>query len=182
MIAQKTHAATASENPMRKILLEKITLNIGAGTEAENVDKAMALLNKITGAKIVKTVATRRIPTWKVRLGLPVGAMVTVRGQKAADLLKAMLKAVENKIKKGSFTKNGFSFGIKEYIEIPGVKYDSKIGILGLEVAVSLRRAGFHIKRRRIKRTRVHPHHEISSDESFAWAQQNFGVQIKEEE
>lgn len=177
---QQTKAV--APNPMRKIRLEKITLNMGAGTETEGVEKAFALLNKITGAKAVKTTASKRIPTWKVRPGLPVGAMIALRGKKAMDLLKLLFKAVENKIKKTSFTKNGFSFGVKEYIEIPGVKYDPKLGIMGLEVAVSLDRAGFHVKRRKIARSKIHSKHEISAEEARAWAQETFGVKDKEED
>lgn len=169
-------------NPMRKVRLEKITLNIGAGTEAENVDKAVSLLNKISGAKAVKTFATRRIPTWKVRPDLPVGTKVTLRGKKAEELLKLLLKAVDFKIKKTSFTKNGFSFGIKEYIDISGVKYDPKIGIMGLEAAVSLERPGFRVKRRKIAHSKIHYKHEISADEAFAWAEQTLGVKPAEEE
>ena len=173
---------TVALNPMRKIRLEKITLNMGAGTEAEGVEKAATLLGKITGTKAVKTTTSKRIPTWKVRPGLAVGAMVTLRGKKAMDLLKNLLKSVENKIKKTSFTKNGFSFGIKEYIEIPGVKYDPKLGIMGLEVAVSLDRAGFHVKKRKISRAKIHQKHDISAEEARTWVQEIFGVADKEEE
>src|SRR3989344_6685635 len=150
MIAEQTKTVVSTkESPMRKIRIEKITLNIGAGTEPDNVDKAVALLNKISGVKAVKTVSQKRIAQWKLRPGLPVGAMVTLRGKKAEELLKLLLKSVDNEIKKSSFMKNGFSFGIKEYIEIPGEKYDPKIGIIGLEVAVSLSRPGFRVKRRK---------------------------------
>jgi len=183
MIADKQQAGiarTLPENIMKKIRLEKITLNIGAGTEAENVEKAMGLLSRITESKPVKTFASKRIPTWKVRLGLPVGATAIVRGKKAEGMLKLLLRAVEFRLKKTSFTKNGFSFGIKEYIEIPGVKYDPKIGIIGLEVAVSLGRAGFHVKRRKIRRAKIHQRHEISAEEAWAWAEQNIGVKEKE--
>lgn len=173
---------TAVQNKMKAIRIEKITLNIGAGTEAENVDRAALLLNRITGAKVVKTVATKRIAAWKLRLGLPVGAMVTIRGKKATELLKLLLQAVSSKIKKTSFTKNGFSFGIKEYIEIPSVKYDPKIGIIGLEVAVSLARPGFRVKHRKIKPGKIHYKHEISPEEAWKWAQQTLGVVEGEED
>ncbi len=177
-----TNEKSAIENPMRKIKLDKITLNMGAGTEAENVEKAATLLAKISGGKPVKTTASKRIPTWKVRPGLPVGAMVTVRGKKARDLLAGLLKAVENKLKKESFTKNGFSFGVKEYIEIPGMKYDPKLGILGLEVAVSLKRAGFRVRRRKISQGRVGSKHEILAAEAWNWAVENFGATEKEKD
>lgn len=173
---------TQSENKMKEIRIEKVTLNIGSGTEAENAEKAALLLGKISDAKVIKTIATKRIAAWKVRPGLPVGAMVTLRGKKAAEVLKALLHAVGFKVKKSSFTKNGFSFGIKEYIEIPGVKYDPKIGIIGLEVAVSLKRPGFRVKRRKIKPAKIHHKHEISAEEGWSWTQKALGVTEREEE
>ena len=179
---KKSASRNKEANQMRKIKLEKITLNMGGGTEAEGVEKAVTLLAKISGGKPVKTKATRRIPTWKVRPGLPVGAMVTVRGKKALEMLRGLLKAVENKVKKSSFTKNGFSFGVKEYIEIPGIKYDPKLGILGLEVAVSLQRAGFRVKRRKLFATRIHHAHEISGEDAWKWAVETFGITDKEED
>lgn len=171
-----------AENKMKNIRIEKITLNIGSGIEAENAEKAVLLLSKISGAKVIKTVSTKRIAAWKIRPGLPVGAMVTLRGQKATEILKALLHAVSFKVKKSSFTKNGFSFGVKEYIEIPGLKYDPKIGIIGLEAAVSLARPGFRVKRRKIKPAKIHHKHEISAEEGWNWAQKNLGITEREEE
>ena len=166
---------------MKEIRIEKVTLNIGSGTEAENAEKAALLLGKISGAKVIKTIATKRIAAWKVRPGLPVGAMVTLRGKKAAEVLKSLLHAVSFKVKKSSFTKNGFSFGIKEYIEIPGIKYDPKIGIIGLEVAVSLKRPGFRVKRRKIRSAKIHHRHEISTEEGWSWAQKALSITEREE-
>jgi len=173
--------STQPENKMRNIRIEKITLNIGSGTEAESAEKAVLLLQKISGAKVIKTITTKRIAAWKVRPGLPVGAMVTLRGKKAGEVLKALLHAVTFKIKKSSFTKNGFSFGIKEYIEIPGIKYDPKIGIIGLEVAISLARPGFRVKRRKIMPAKIHHSHDISVEEGWNWAQKTLGVLEREE-
>lgn len=175
-------ASSATQNKMKAIRVEKITLNIGSGTEAENAEKAAILLGKISGAKVVKTVSAKRIAAWKVRPGLLVGAMVTLRGNKAMEVLKALLHAVSFKIKKKSFTQNGFSFGVKEYIEIPGIKYDPKIGIIGLEVAISLKRPGFRVKRRKIKPAKMHYKHEISPEEGWNWAQKALNIQEREDE
>ncbi|MBI4095440.1 MAG: 50S ribosomal protein L5 [DPANN group archaeon] len=177
-----TQTKTVSENKMRQIKLEKITLNIGAGTEADNVEKAVLLLQKISGLKAVKTSATKRIPTWKVRPGLPVGAKVTIRGKKASELLKNLLHAIDNEISQKAFAQNGFSFGLKEYIEIPGVKYDPKIGIIGLEVAVSLMRPGYRVAKRKLRQAKVAKSHIVTAEESLKWAQENFGVKLKEED
>jgi large subunit ribosomal protein L5 len=138
-------------------------------------------LNKISETKAVKTFAKKRIPTWKIRPGLAVGARVTIRGKPAIELLKRLLTAVDMELKQKSFTENGFSFGIKEYVDIPGVKYDPKIGIIGLDVIVSLKRPGYRTARRKIKVGRVGTKHRISSNDAWVWIQKEFGVKPKEE-
>jgi len=166
---------------MKEILIDKVVLNIGAGTEIANVEKAVLLLNRISGAKAVKTVAKKRIPTWKLRPGLPVGARVTLRGKKAQELLKGLLTAADFAIPKKSFTENGFSFGIKEYVDIPGAKYDPKIGIIGLDVVVALKRRGYRISKRKIKKASVGSSHVIKPEEAYAFAKA-MGVKEREEE
>ena len=84
-------------NKNKEIRIEKVTLNIGAGGSAELVNKGLKLLQAITGIKPVKTVTTKRIPTWGVRPGLAIGCKVTVRGKKAEELLKRLLKAKESR-------------------------------------------------------------------------------------
>ena len=166
---------------MREILVDKVVLNIGAGTEIANVEKAVLLLNRISGTKAVKTISQKRIPVWKVRPGLPVGARVTIRGKKAQELLKGLLTAVDFAIPKRSFTENGFSFGVKEYVDIPGAKYDPKIGIIGLDVIVALKRRGYRIARRKIKKASIGSSHRIKAEEAHEWAK-SLGVKDREEE
>ena len=174
--------AAEKENKMREIKIEKVVLSIGSGTETEGAERAVLLLNKLSGSKAVKTIARKRIATWKLRPGLHIGAMVTVRGKKADELLKLLLQAIENEIKKTSFTNNGFSFGIKEYIDIPGIKYDAKIGIIGLNVTVALKRAGYRVKNRKLCQTKLPKHHEINAEEAASFAQQKLGVKLKAED
>nr|AJS13262.1 50S ribosomal protein L5P, large subunit ribosomal protein L5 [uncultured archaeon] len=166
------------QNKMRTIRIEKIVLNIGAGTEADNVEKAVQLLGRISGKKSVKTLTTKRIANWKLRPGLPVGAMVTLRGKPAEELLKRLLQAIEFEMAKESFTENGFSFGIKEYIDIPGVKYDPKTGVIGLEVSVRLMRPGFSVKRRKKRKGKIAKVHKILAEDSLNFAK-SLGVKLK---
>lgn len=173
---------TKTENIMRKILIDSVTLNIGSGITAEDADKAVNLLNKISNARAIKAFAKKRIPTWKIRPGLPIGARVTLRGKQAVELLKRLLTAVDMELKQKSFTQNGFSFGIKEYVDIPGLKYDPKIGIIGLDVIVSLKRPGYRVSRRKIKKSHIGTGHKISAEDAWAWAQKEFGVKPKAEE
>ena len=139
---------------MKEIKVEKITLNIGSGPDPKNVEKGYKLLETISNMKPVESLAKARIATWKIRPGLAIGSKVTIRKDPEL-LLKRLLKAVDMKIAEGKFNENGFSFGIHEYIEIPEVKYDPKIGIIGLNVSVTLTRPGFRIKRRKLIQRKV---------------------------
>ena len=169
-------------NPMRAVSVEKISLNIGTGGPGEKMEKAKKLLSAITGAHPVETKTKLRIPTWGVRPGLSLGCRVTLRRQKACELLKRLLAAVSSKLKASSFDNAGnVSFGIKEYLDIPGAKYDPDIGIIGLEVAVTLQRPGFRIRRRMISARKIHKRHAIAKVEAEAFMKDQFKIEIIED-
>ena len=166
--ASQAKLKTKLENPMRQVLIEKLVLNIGTGKEQSNLTKAMKLLKLLTGFEPVKTLAKKRIPAWGLRPGLPVGCKKTLRGEKALEILKLMLKAKDNKLSQNCFDDYGnVNFGIEEYIAIPGVKYDPEIGIIGLQVSVTLKRKGFRVKHRRLRRTHIGKKHLISKQEAI---------------
>ena len=170
-------------NPMKEIKVEKITLNMGTGGSGDKIEKGAKLLTAITGEKPVKTSSMQRIPTWGVRPKLPIAVKVTLRGKKAEELLKRLLQAVDNTLPERKFDKFGnFSFGIDEYIKIPGVTYDVSIGIIGLEAAITLQRAGFRVKRRSIKMAKIPKRHQISKEEAIQFVRSKFNVQIGEQE
>lgn len=167
-------------NPMRRIRIEKLTLNMGCGKDEEKLKKAMKLMERISGAKVVKTITTKRIPSWGVRPGLPLGCKVTLRGEKAKRLLVGLLAARGNKLKESCFDDYGnVSFGLEEYINIPGMKYDPSIGMLGLDVCVTLERPGYRIKRRRVRPGKISKGHRIKREEAIAFMQSEFGVSLQ---
>ena len=135
---------------MRNIKLEKVILNIGG--VGEKLDKGVILLETISGKKAVKVKATKRIPTWQVRPGLEVGTKVTLRGKNALEIVKKLLPAIDNTLKERQIQDNFFSFGIHEYIEIPGIEYIREVGIMGFEVTVVFSRAGKSVEKKKIKR------------------------------
>jgi large subunit ribosomal protein L5 len=86
---------------------------------------------------------------------------------------------VENKISRSSFDKQGnFAFGIKEHIEIAGVKYDPDIGIFGMDVCVTMSRPGYRVKNRRKRKTSIGPKHVLTPEESIAFIKDTLGVEI----
>ena len=95
-------------------------------------------------------------------------------------MLKRLLEAKGNKIKSRSFDNMGnVSFGILEHIDIPGIKYDPKIGILGLNVTVRLARPGFSVATRSKHKASVGKHHKITPDEAKAYLTKEFGASVE---
>ncbi len=150
------------ENIMRKIMIEKVVLNVG-GT-GEKLEKGVILLKTLTGKQPVKIKATKRIPAWGVRPGLEVGTKVTLRGKEAEDFIKKVLPAINNTLKEKQIKDNFVSFGIHEYIEIPGVEYIREVGIMGFEVTIVFARAGKRVERKKIKRGKMR-RQDVSKEE-----------------
>lgn len=153
---------------MREILIEKVTLNIGVGGPGERLDYAKELIEKLSGATAIQTLAKKRNPVWKLRKGLPIGVKITLRKKNALSFLEKSLIAKRRVLKSDCFDKEGnFSFGIQEYIDFPGAKYDPKIGMFGFDVCVTLTRRGERVSRRRVKKTKIGKKHKITKDEAI---------------
>ncbi len=160
----------SEENKMREIKIEKVILNIGVGEPGENLENAKTILERITGRKPVYRKTEKRT-TFRVAKGRDIGVIVTTRREEAKKLLSKLIKAKENKLNKSCFSGRTFSFGIPEYIEIPGAEYDPKIQIFGLDICVTLRRPGFG-------KTKIGKKHQISSEDSIQFIKDNFEVKI----
>jgi len=170
-------------NLMRSIRVEKVTLNIGAGKNAEKLEKGIKLIKIITGTAPVKTFTNKRIPTWGLRPGLPIGCKLTLRKKKAKELLMRVLQAKENRLSPGQFDNQGnVAFGIPEYIDIPDANYDPDIGIMGLEVCITLERPGFRIKRRISKKKSIPHSHRIKKEEAIEYMKNEFKIAVGEPE
>ena len=170
-------------NSMKNIRIEKVTLNIGAGKDQTRLEKGVVLLNSIANATPVKTITSKRIQEWGLRPGLPIGCKLTLRKDKAVKILPRLLEAIENTLNERQFDNNGnIAFGIHKYIEIPGVKYDPKIGIMGLEVCITLERPGFRIKRRRLLVRKIPTRHRISKQEAIEFMSKQFSIKVGSEE
>jgi len=170
-------------NIMRNIKIEKITLNVGAGKDQVKLDKGIRLLKTITGIPPVKTKTNKRIPGWQLRPGLPIGCKITIRGKKAKEILIKLLGAKGNELSEDQFDENGnLAFGIHEYIDIPGIKYDPEIGIMGLQICVTLERPGFRIKRRKNMKKKISKKHKITRNDAIEFMKKEFQVKLTNEE
>ena len=167
------------ENPMRKIRMEKITLNCGCGVEPHRVEKSVKLLEMITGEKAKVIVTNKRIPAFGVRPGLKLGVKVTLRKKKAMDLLQRLLESVGNKLKTKQINPGSFAFGIREYIEIPGVPYQREIGLLGLDVCVTFTRAGARVERKKINKGKIPKRSKITKEDTIKFMEENFKTKFE---
>ncbi|OYT36365.1 50S ribosomal protein L5 [Candidatus Pacearchaeota archaeon ex4484_71] len=163
-------------NVMREVKIEKLVLSVG-GT-GEYLEKGHKLLKLLTGKTPKKTKSHKRIPTLGVKPNLEIGTMVTLR-RDIEPLLKRLLSAVDNVLKKKQVSENGFSFGIKEYIEIPGIDYQRDIGIMGLDVTISFKRTGRRVKLRKIKKGKIPKRQVITKEEIIKFMEDNFQVIFK---
>ena len=168
---------SAPTNPMRKVSVEKVVISAGATGDA--LTKAHKLLEIISGKKAQIIKSSKRIPDFDVRPGLEVGTRVTVRDNDAIVLLKRLLGAIDNKLKKKSISDNHFSFGITEYIEIPGMEYQRDIGIRGLNATVTFARPGLRVQRKKIKGSKVAKTQYVTKEEIMQFMTEGFKTAIE---
>ncbi|MFW9939899.1 MAG: 50S ribosomal protein L5 [Candidatus Thorarchaeota archaeon] len=167
------------KNPMKKPFLEKIVLNIGVGSGGEELEKAVTVLEQITGRTPVKTVSKVNVKEFNLRKGRPIGCKITIRGKEAERLLKRLLIVNNNKILRKSFDNYGnFAFGIDEHIKIPQTEYEASLGLWGLDVCGRIARPGMRVKYRRKARSKIPKNHYVSRTEAHYFLEQNFGVGI----
>jgi large subunit ribosomal protein L5 len=127
--------------------IEKITLNMGVGeakTEAKALDSALEELTTIAGQRAQMRRARKSIASFKLREGMPIGARVTLRGERMWEFLDRLISIALPRIRDfrglniGSFDGRGnFSLGIREQIIFPEIDYDSIAAIRGLDVAIT---------------------------------------------
>jgi large subunit ribosomal protein L5 len=169
-----------AENEMKQIQIAKATVNINIGQVGDDVEKAFSLLEKLTDKQPIRVESGDAAKSFGVREGLNVGSMVTLRGEEAKAFLEKVLPAVDE-ISADAFDGNGnFSFGISEYIDVPGVDNDADIGMMGFEVAVNLERPGYRLKKRDHKPNEIGNEHKVSDKEGKEFIKENFEVEVTE--
>lgn len=167
-------------NEMEQIHVQKITVNIGVGEVGDDVQKAKQLIERLTGSDAVTTESTFEARGFGVRDGLNIGAKTTLRGEDAEEFLERMFDALEDDISISQFDDTGnFSFGIPEYINVPGMDYDPDIGMMGFEIAVNLERPGYRVSRRKEDTRPVGDDHRVTPEEAAEFVQERFGIEVR---
>jgi large subunit ribosomal protein L5 len=165
-------------NSMLTPRIAKVTINMGVGKSGEPLDKAVKVMTMITEQTPVKTKTSKRIPAFDLRPGMLIGCKVTLRGKKAASFLKKALDAVDYKLRSSNFDNTGnFAFGLKEHIDLEGMRYDPNLGVYGMNVCVTLERPGYRVSIRKKKKS-IGKKHRLTKEEAMEFAKK-IGAKIE---
>ncbi|MGC2289617.1 MAG: 50S ribosomal protein L5 [Thermoplasmata archaeon] len=174
-------APTPEGNRWRQLRIVKIVINIGVGESGERRAKAERVLNMLAKQKPVATRSHSTNRDFGIREGQEIGAKVTLRREAATDFLRRAFEARDNQIDPDSIDADGnLSFGIRDYTDFTGMKYDPGIGIFGLNISVEIGRAGWRVRDRRTKPSTLPSHVRVSSDETRKFLVGQFGVTLLE--
>jgi large subunit ribosomal protein L5 len=134
-------------NPMRVPKITRITVNMGVGeavADKKAMDGAVGDLTALTGQKPLVTKSRKAIAAFKLRAGIPVGAKVTLRGERMYEFLDRLVNVAMPRIRdfRGvsarSFDGRGnYSFGVKEQIIFPEIAYDKIDAIRGMDITIT---------------------------------------------
>lgn len=173
--------APASANPGRAVRVVKIVINAGVGESGEPRSKAEKVLSMITHAKPVATRSKATNRDFGIRLGQEIGAKVTLRGDAAEDFLNRALDARDRQLDPDSVDRSGnLSFGIADYTDFAGMKYDPAIGIHGMDVCVEVGRAGWRLRDRQRAPRKLPRGQRVHPDETRRFLVEKFRVTFLE--
>lgn len=159
--------------------VEKLVVNIGVGEAGEKLAKAEKVLMMITKHKAIRTISKTTNKDLGIRWGMPLGCKVTLRKKAAEEFLKQAFYVKDNKIASYSFDPNGnFSFGITDFTDFPGQKYNPEIGIFGMDVSVVVARPGRRVSIRDRAPRKIPHSHRLTRKETIDWLKKRFGVEV----
>ena len=126
--------------------LDKVVINVGCGEARDNAKVLEAVvrdLTAITGQKAITTVAKKSVANFKVREGMPVGAKVTLRGDKMWEFLDRLFNVALPRVRDfrgisadGFDGRGNFALGIKEQLIFPEIEYDKIDKIRGMDIII----------------------------------------------
>ena len=165
---------------MRHIAIDKVVVNIGAGAGGEELQRAEKVIDLITkGRKAVRTISQTTNKDWGIRKKSPIACKVTLRGDEADRFLQEAFWVRDNKLMGYSFDREGnFSFGIRDYTDFPGMRYDPDIGIYGMDISVTMARPGRRVRLRRNRAGRIGKNHRVTVQETKSFISKRFSVEV----
>ncbi len=177
----KDYKTKWEEQPMLRPKIGSVKINVSLGMAGAPLERAKTIISSLVGEdqEPTETTAKNTWRSWGIRKHQPVGITVTVRGQRAYELLMRLLHAKEYKIKGRSIDRTGnFAFGIREHIDIPGMGYDPNLGIIGMDVIVQMERIGYRVKRRSYQKKKIGKSHYVTPVETKIFLKEKYDVEI----
>merc|ERR1712127_1168571 len=144
------------------------------GESGDRLTRASKVLEDLSGQTPVYSKARYTVRTFGIRRNEKISCHVTIRGEKALQIIEAGLKVKEYELIRRNFSATGnFGFGISEHIDL-GIKYDPSTGIYGMDFFVCLTRKGARVAKRKIRRSKVGFSHKIQKEDAIKWFQDKF--------
>lgn len=165
---------------MREPRVEKVVVNMSVGRGGADLEHAEDILESVTGQRPVRTEARQTIPAFDIREGRPIGAKVTLRGDRAESFLETALDLVT--LSAGQFDETGnVSFGIQEHTDFPSQEYDPTVGLYGLDVTVNLTRPGYRVAKRDRGNRSIPENHRLDPSETISYLESRYGAEVTDE-
>merc|ERR1712196_635234 len=137
------------DNVMRKVICDKLIINIAVGESGDRLTKAVRVLQQLSDQTPVENVARYTVRTFGIRRNEKIACHVTVRGEKAMDLIER------------------------------GLKYDPQTGIYGMDFFICLKRPGYNVAKKKAKRGRMGISHRVTKEDAMEWVRQTFNADIR---
>ncbi len=168
----------SDRHEMRKPRIEKVVAHMGIGEGGQQLADAEEILADVTNQQPVRTTAKATMPEFDIREGEPIGAKVTLRGDRAEDFLERALPIAT--LSRDQFDETGnISFGVEEHTEFPSQEYDPNVGIYGLDVTVNLVRPGYRVAKREKVTRPIPSSHRLTPADAIDYLEATMDVTIE---
>jgi len=168
-VATEKKVQLTGSDSMKQIKIQKLVVNCCVGESGDRLTRAAKVLHELSEQEPVMSKARLTVRTFGIRRNEKIACHVTIRGDKAEEILQKGLAVKEFELQERNFSSSGnFGFGIDEHIDL-GLKYDPAIGIYGMDFYVVLGRPGLRISQRKRARTRLGVKQRASREAAKKW-------------